>query len=228
MENGSLVEDSHAKILVSLGKGQELPVKGLVFGLNIGGLFATYDRDSQSWKTLELSLFGGLIEYAEAFPRSGIMLNGRIYEQRTWVHRTEEKESGLWRTPDTGSGRARTKAEMDSIFNGNPKKKQMRLQDQVKDIRFWPTPTSRDYKDNASEGALKRRSPGLGALAQKFPTPTAQDFKRRGPNSRQQGLPEKIYQETGGSLNPRWVEWLQGYPIEWTDLEDSEIVLSLK
>jgi hypothetical protein len=25
-----------------------------------------------------------------------------------------------------------------------------------------------------------------------------------------------------GSLNPTWVEWLMGFPIGWTDLEDSE------
>jgi len=24
----------------------------------------------------------------------------------------------------------------------------------------------------------------------------------------------------GGKLNPRWVEWLMGFPIEWTDLKD--------
>jgi len=25
----------------------------------------------------------------------------------------------------------------------------------------------------------------------------------------------------GGQLNPTWVEWLQGYPLEWTALEAS-------
>jgi DNA (cytosine-5)-methyltransferase 1 len=32
----------------------------------------------------------------------------------------------------------------------------------------------------------------------------------------------------GGQLNPRWVEWLMGYPGGWTDLGDSGIALSLK
>ena len=27
-------------------------------------------------------------------------------------------------------------------------------------------------------------------------------------------------QETTGSLNPNWVEWLMGFPIGWTDLKD--------
>lgn len=26
----------------------------------------------------------------------------------------------------------------------------------------------------------------------------------------------------GGQLNPTWVEWLMGFPIGWTDLEDLE------
>jgi hypothetical protein len=26
----------------------------------------------------------------------------------------------------------------------------------------------------------------------------------------------------GGKLNPMWVEWLMGFPLGWTDLEDSE------
>jgi hypothetical protein len=26
----------------------------------------------------------------------------------------------------------------------------------------------------------------------------------------------------GGKLNPTWVEWLMGFPLGWTDLEDSE------
>jgi hypothetical protein len=32
----------------------------------------------------------------------------------------------------------------------------------------------------------------------------------------------------GGKLNPTWVEWLMGFPIGWTDLEDSETPLSPK
>ncbi|MFA5165395.1 MAG: hypothetical protein WC481_07520 [Candidatus Omnitrophota bacterium] len=32
-------------------------------------------------------------------------------------------------------------------------------------------------------------------------------------------------EETGGQLNPTWVEWLMGYPLGWTDLNASEIAL---
>lgn len=53
-----------------------------------------------------------------------------------------------------------------------------------------------------------------------MPSPVAQDYRRRGPNSRQQGLPEN-----GGSpgskdgrasqLNPLFVGEMMGYPLEW-------------
>lgn len=44
--------------------------------------------------------------------------------------------------------------------------------------RLWPTPKTAIRGDCPSE--------------RMFPTPTAQDFKHRGPNSRQQGLPEMV------------------------------------
>jgi DNA-cytosine methyltransferase len=41
---------------------------------------------------------------------------------------------------------------------------------------------------------------------------------------------EVAYQEKapGGTLNPTWVEWLMGYPAEYTDLKDWEILSSRK
>ena len=39
------------------------------------------------------------------------------------------------------------------------------------------------------------------------------------PNSKQQGLPEKVaWERPKGQLNPTWVEWLMGWPIGWTSL----------
>ena len=60
-------------------------------------------------------------------------------------------------------------------------------------------------------------------------SPIKEDYKKRGPNSRQQGLPNQILMSSqveeekikkNGSqreqLNPRWVETLMGVPIGWT------------
>jgi hypothetical protein len=32
----------------------------------------------------------------------------------------------------------------------------------------------------------------------------------------------RLPETRGGHLNPTWVEWLMGFPLGWTDLEDSE------
>lgn len=48
-----------------------------------------------------------------------------------------------------------------------------------------------------------------------WPTPTMQDYKRRGPNIEQQGLLNVV----DGNLNPDWVEWLMGWPLGMTRLE---------
>ena len=63
-----------------------------------------------------------------------------------------------------------------------------------------------------------------------FPTPIASDSKDRG-NMSNPSIKKRIklgkqvslsmcVSETSGSLNPNWVEWLMGYPIGYTELED--------
>jgi hypothetical protein len=32
-----------------------------------------------------------------------------------------------------------------------------------------------------------------------------------------------LSEQVGGQLNPTWVEWLMGWPIEWTGLEPLEM-----
>ncbi len=72
---------------------------GPVFGLKCTALFGIYDPDLQLWRTLERSLFEDLPMFWDRLPRSGMMRSGRIYEQKTWVLRTEGKGSGSWPTP---------------------------------------------------------------------------------------------------------------------------------
>jgi hypothetical protein len=88
--------------------------------------------------------------------------------------------------------------------------------------KLWPTPTSDDT-------ALRQRPYAQGGTplslaARTWPTPNATDgskapkyFARGNPS-----LPQAVKDaEGGGSLSPTWVEWLMGFPLGWTDLEDS-------
>src|SRR5215467_13397692 len=61
--------------------------------------FAWYDRDSQSWKTWQPSLFGGWVEFAETWPRSGMTVNGIAYRLPALEPLIDEIGSGLLPTP---------------------------------------------------------------------------------------------------------------------------------
>jgi hypothetical protein len=61
--------------------------------------FARWDRDSCSWRTPQCSLLEGLDVFSETWPRWGMMRAGECSEQSMPVRTTNEKESGLWRSP---------------------------------------------------------------------------------------------------------------------------------
>jgi len=96
----------------------------------------------------------------------------------------------------------------------------------------WPTPTKQDASNNGSPSQQRRKSPPLNAVA-KWPTPTSADANRKGadyarenrPNSGGDDLNTAISRTglPGGKLNPEWVEWLMGWPIEWSALKPSEM-----
>lgn len=97
-----------------------------------------------------------------------------------------------WPTPRAAGCMAHALRSPENIVNGNPRG---RLEDAVAiAMQVWPTPTARDWKDVGDVQA-----PVNGQLG------------------RADG-PAKL----SGSLNPQWVEWLQGFPPGWTDLEHSE------
>jgi hypothetical protein len=58
-----------------------------------------------------------------------------------------------------------------------------------------------------------------------WPTPTANEDAAGRPGSKMQkmlGNHPDIRNSGDGTLNPRWVEWLMGFPDGWTDLSNSE------
>ena len=82
-------------------------------------------------------------------------------------------------------------------------------------VRMWPTP--KGSPSGPDFARMNRDGSGGDDLAtavarETFNTPRARDWKAGG----KECLPEQI----GGQLNPPWVEWLMGFPIGWTDLED--------
>lgn len=121
-----------------------------------------------------------------------------------------------------------TREEAEQMIQGSLEPKRM---------GFWPTPNASPLTSSLTltcSGDGRTRPNKLGwAVAEGFyPTPAAKDWRspnkkpyaERGGGKKGGQLPNFV----GGSLNPAWVEWLQGFPVGWTDLNASEMPSSRK
>jgi hypothetical protein len=107
----------------------------------------------------------------------------------------EEVKKSIFPTPDvrgfTNDGSLKMLAEMadsQEEFSGMTYRA-----GQKKKSEFWPTP-----RNNKGPSKDKRHL-SLDGAVQIWPTPTAQDFKHRGPNSKQQGLADVVRYPTPGT-----------------------------
>ena len=96
-------------------------------------------------------------------------------------------------------------------------------------VAMWParipTPTAGDSKSAAN--ATANRKPGSKHHAGttltdyvRLPTPTSSEHKDRLRGNSQAAL-RCLNALARGQLNPTWVEWLMGWPLEWTALKPS-------
>jgi len=195
-------------------KEQESREVAPVCGRKWQELSVKYDRDSYSWKTHRCLFQEVLKPFSVTLPRWGMMRSGVLYQHLTSERPIKENESGFVPTPtvsDTTAGESR--------MNGDYKK--YRGIDLATYARKWPTPRA---------GNPGSRKPGTGGkvLAEevkKWPTPVKYDATPGGPNNHCNGLGKMAKTgkletgNNGGQLNPKWVEWLMGWPLGWTDLK---------
>jgi hypothetical protein len=95
----SCAEDFHAKTLAQPEKAQDLTEIEADYGPSLPGSFAKYNHHSRLWKTAQCSLFGGLSELSETWPRWGMMQNGELFPRVPAVLHTHGKDCGYWDTP---------------------------------------------------------------------------------------------------------------------------------
>lgn len=169
--------DSPAKTSRSLARELASQVLAAVCGSSMRELLASYDHDSSSWRTSQRSLLAGSPECLVTLPRSGTIRSGSLCALPTLGHHTEESDSSSWATPQAHDATATGK----STYGRDP----------VREVLFWPTPTSRDWKDGDCRNANVESNGLLGRVA--------------------------LERQPKGSLNPDWVEALMGFSPGWTD-----------
>jgi hypothetical protein len=182
-----------ARTFHSLERVPDLPESVQVYGGRFAEPFAWYDRPSRCWRTWQRCLIEGWERYSEAWPRSGMTRNGIAYRLPTFAHPISATEYGSWPTPRCGDGMSHPIRKPENI-KGNGRG---RLEDVVS-LRNWPTPTA---------------VTATGGLAL---------CKWGGAGSREKLRKMISPEELNGALNPRWVEWLMGYPTGWVNSTDSE------
>ena len=100
---------------------------------------------------------------------------------------------------------------------------------------MYPTPTAQDHSRNTvppSIGKTRGMDLSMRVIADQmkmFPTPAQRDYKdttvsKSYQNRNSDSLPIKMMKKgkPGGKLNPHFVEFLMGYPMNWTKIEPTE------
>jgi hypothetical protein len=227
--NGSFAAGSLVS-LTAKPESEKVPPTSAIYGLSVRECLGSYDPRSHSLRTSQGSLAMTEGDFSTEFlailPRQGMMRSGKLYRLSTSERRTSGSESGLWPTPKSSDGEKGGPNQRDSAGN-------YALPGAV---HHWPTPRaheSGDYTRDRGQKGQERLS--LTGAAKLWPTPTAMNdtggpalCKWGGSGSREKMKSMTTPEELNGSLNPEFVEYLMGYPKEWTDLKESGIQLSLK
>ena len=137
------------------------------------------------------------------------------------IHLAQEvRDSRLWPTPRAADGEKGTRTP-----EGHQKERERRGNgvDLPTAAKMWPTPTGQDASNNGGPSQHERNSLPLNAAVM-WPTPTvvtdtggAALCKWGGSGARKKLKKMVSPKELNGALNPTWVCWLMGYPLDWLD-----------
>jgi hypothetical protein len=173
-----------------------------IYGHGYDKPLANYDQNTQSWRMCEDTLVSDSPPFLGKWPASGMTRSGKLFPQPRRVPRTLENALSLWPTPTT-----------QEVEHPNAE---------------WYLEKTRWRR--RSKNGPRGHSMGLADAVVMWPTPQANDAKNPYARTREHSLAKMLGEAVldadpsthGGKLNPMWVEWLMGFPLGWTDLEDSE------
>jgi hypothetical protein len=88
----------------ALGQGSK--GRARVFGQSTPVSLASFDRDTWSWRTSQLSLLGGSEPFSQTWPRSGMTRSGTAFQLQPLAPLTAVTGSGLLHTPTAKANQA--------------------------------------------------------------------------------------------------------------------------
>jgi hypothetical protein len=176
------------------------------FGLGYDRPLANYDPNMQSWRMSEDTFLSDSLPFLAKWPPSGTTRSGNLFPRPQLVRLIGGRESSLSPTP---SGNWPTPTVSD-IYTGNLKSSQqkdgsMHSVTLPQAVKMWPTPTTANWMTSTSVESTREHMKNGEKYSSRIMQAVA--------------LEEAT---STGHLNPMWVEWLMGFPLGWTDLEDLE------
>ena len=167
------------------------------FGRRYGRQCAEWERGSWRSRTSQLSLLPDLTHCSATLPKTGGLRNGAVYERQTLARHTSE----------TGGFSSRWPTASATDYKGSSRPGQRRGQLSEAAEQTWATPQARDHHGPPGDSFNMKSLP-----RQVCKWPTSTDAASSHPDQQT----EKPGARSRRVLNPRFVEWLMGWPLDWT------------
>ena len=221
-------EDSLVNRSVLPEKEEEVTMKEIC-GRSLCRLLKSSGQNMLSWKTSQGFFHLDISKtYFADYMKSGIMQDGRCWALKMWVHHTKETDCGLLRIPtptssDVTAGEGRLKGDYKRYRGEDLATYALRKTSCVS----WPTPTaiqvdqinSREVIANSVIDKKGRKWGGSLITIVKSRDKKKWSIRIKTTNELVKN------DEKGGQLNPSWVAWLMGWPIDWTSLKPMKKIL---
>lgn len=166
-----------------------------------------WDPSSCSWRMSQAMFDWASIECSVILPKSGSTRSGQLFERPMSELRTDESGCSSWPTAVAGDAKSCGAA---AYSTASGRHSGTTLTDAS---RQWPTPRT------ITGGAEKLKEQGINGNGAGTPLTVACKQMHGRQDQKQTGAESPS--TSGLRLNPRFVEWLMGFPDEWTVCEHS-------
>lgn len=148
----SFLEDFHARTSAHAAAVTAWKESEADFSLKSLDSLANFDQDSFSWRTSQLSLFGGFTEFSWRSLRWGTIVDGQLFRPQKLAPNTKGIDGSAWPTP--------LASRCGYQSQGKGKKKRLMLP-QLWTLGKIPIPTARESKASGFNAEMRRNNPSV-------------------------------------------------------------------